>query len=144
MEPQRRRPWAPRWLRVVSPQRRSRRGRGLSPWVGKPPWKRAQQPLQRGHLGREAPLEEGTAAAAEGAPGSGSPPGRAHSSPCRGVPYRGAPWRTPRAGEPGSCSPWGRTVVDTAGRRLQAVLFCRVDPLPPLMKGQTIAITSLL
>ena len=25
----------------VSPQRRSRRGRGLSPWVWKPPWKRA-------------------------------------------------------------------------------------------------------
>ena len=40
----------------VSPQRRSRRGRGLSPWVWKPPWKRAQQPLQRGPLQR-GPLE---------------------------------------------------------------------------------------
>ena len=57
----------------VSPQRRSRRGRGLSPWVWKPPWKRAQQPLQRGSLGRGAPLEEHTAAPAEGSPTEGSP-----------------------------------------------------------------------
>lgn len=116
---------------------------------GEPQGMRAQP------LGQEAPLEEHTAAAAEGTQ-SGSPPGRGHSSRCRGDPVwkppgrghsspcRGVPWRTPGAGEPSSRSPWRHTEGDTAGRRLQAVLFCRLDPLPPLMKGQTIAITYVI